>query len=103
MCKLCGMMYSKYEMEKLVTNKLIWELTSHFQRRGVSFTSLPHLKQQGFSYVCDICYEVIVAEHKLINVEKEFSNILNIAPNTIERVMTKAELSKAQSALLLQE
>lgn len=38
------------------------------------------------SYICDICYEVVVAEHKLINVEKEFSNLLNLSTNTVERV-----------------
>ena len=50
------------------------------------FKSPPHLRKEGLSYICDICYEVVVAEHKLINVEKEFSNLLNLSTNTVERV-----------------
>ena len=30
-CKLCRMMFSKQEVHKLVTNKLIWEITAHIQ------------------------------------------------------------------------
>lgn len=38
------------------------------------------------SYICDICYEVVVAEHKLINVEREFSSLLNLSTNSIEKI-----------------
>ena len=34
-CKLCRMMFSKQEVHKLVTNKLIWEITAHIQERGI--------------------------------------------------------------------
>lgn len=80
------MSFAKQELQKLVTNKLIWELTTHLQGRGVAFQSVPHLRKEGLSTVCSICYELIVAEHQLIDVEKEFSALLNISSSTIERV-----------------
>jgi hypothetical protein len=86
LCRLCRMGFSKQELQKLVTNKLIWELTTHFQNRGIPFPQIPHLRKEGLSAVCSVCYELIVAEHQLIDVEKEFSSLLNISSSVIERV-----------------
>jgi hypothetical protein len=55
------MNYTKSEMAKLVTNKLIWKLTNHLKDRGIHFQSITHLKKEGLSSVCKICYELIVA------------------------------------------
>ena len=68
LCKLCRMNFPKQELQRLVTNKLIQELTVHLQSRGVNFPEVPHLRKEGLSPVCSVCYELIVAEHQLIDV-----------------------------------
>ena len=80
MCKLCGVMYSRHQLDKIVTNKLIVELVDHLRGRGMTLHT-QQARKEGLSYVCQPCYEVIVAEHQLINVEKEFSRLLNITPS----------------------
>ncbi len=82
-------------MEKLVTNKLIYELASHLENRGKKLNNIPHMKKEGLSNVCHLCYEMIKAEHTLINVEREFGKLMNIRQNTVERVQSK-ETKQAQ-------
>ncbi len=47
------------------------------------------MKKDGLSNVCHLCYELIKAEHTLINVEREFSKLMNIRQGTVERVQSK--------------
>ena len=35
LCKFCRMNFSKQDIQKLVTNKLIWDITTHIQERGI--------------------------------------------------------------------
>ena len=79
MCRVCGVMYSRHQLDKIVTNKLIVELVEHLRGRGMTFRT-QQTRKEGLSYVCQPCYEVIVAEHQLITIEKEFSKLLNIVP-----------------------
>lgn len=91
-CKLCGFSYSKAEMGHIVTNKLILELIAHMKSRGENIeapllrttSSATHLS--GSSHVCSLCYDLVTAEHQLINLEHEFSCLLNMNSDPIERV-----------------
>lgn len=67
-CHLCNMNFSKQQLKKLITNKLIWELIAHLQSRKINIEHVPYLRKEGMSYVCEVCYQVIVAEHRLIDV-----------------------------------
>lgn len=40
----------------------------------------------GLSNVCDLCYEIVVAENKLIMLEKMFSRLVSVEPREIIRV-----------------
>ena len=68
-------------MQRIVTYKLIYELVVHLQLRNKNLSDV-NIKQNynrdGYTNVCQLCYDLIVAEHNLIDVEKEYSQILNM-------------------------
>ena len=106
-CRLCGFLYSKAEMNHIVTNKLIIELIAHLRTRGENIEiESPHMLSyngQGSSqsknlsnssHVCSLCYELIIAEHQLIDLEHEFCCMLNMNSDLIERVPSMFSLQK---------
>ncbi len=63
----------------MITYKLIFELAQHLRKRGVALPSIrANLRSTQPCRVCDLCYELVVAEQKLIDVELQFARIQNI-------------------------
>jgi len=63
-------MYNKSKANKLLTQKLIWELIEHLKKRNQSLLGIKFNKRSSRPVrVCNICYMLVVAEHELIEIE----------------------------------
>jgi hypothetical protein len=97
-CKLCGFSFGRKEISKIVTNKLILELVEHMKNRGKEIKC--HLQSSvipsASSNVCNLCYDLIVAEHRLIDIEHEFQILVNVNTDEIMRVRNLLPQSKKQ-------
>ena len=62
-CSVCQQKYRPEEVAKMLTNKLIIEFLGHISKRqmSLSFKPLDHLTT-GKARVCDLCYNLVVAE-----------------------------------------
>ena len=68
-----------------MTNKLIWEVVEHIRFRGISPPNIGHLRKVGLSNVCELCYDIIVAEHNLIEIENDLASLLNIDSLNVDK------------------
>jgi hypothetical protein len=84
-CTMCKISFTKEDMTKTVTKKLILDLKTHINKRGIFwmkafnpafFTSCS--KNDDYYPVCDICYNIIMAESELSIVEKKFAVMSSI-------------------------
>ncbi len=78
-CKLCGNIFKKDDASKILTYKLLWEFEKHLKKRGIILKDidLTHNSTRPCR-VCDLCYDVVVAEHKLIDYVQKFALAQNI-------------------------
>jgi hypothetical protein len=78
-CKLCGNIFKKDDASKILTYKLLWEFEKHLKKRGIVLKDidLAHNSTRPCR-VCDLCYDVVVAEHKLIDQVQKFALAQNI-------------------------
>lgn len=78
-CKLCGNIFKKDDASKILTYKLLWEFEKHLKKRGIVLKDidLTHNSTRPCR-VCDLCYDVVVAEHKLIDHVQKFALAQNI-------------------------
>ena len=76
-CKLCGFRFNRATKGRCVTAHTLLELREHLRRRGIDLTINFKVKAEEFLShtvtVCDICYAVAIAEHHLMNVERNFA------------------------------
>lgn len=78
-CKLCGNSFKQAEARKLLTYKLLWEFEQHLIKRGVKIKTIESPQNTTKPCrVCDLCYTVVVSEHKLIEYEQKFALFQNI-------------------------
>ena len=78
-CKLCGNMFKRDDARKLLTYKLLWEFEKHLIKRGINMQEIDtaHNSTRPCK-VCDLCYTVVVSEHKLIEYEQKFALAQNV-------------------------
>ncbi|EGR33878.1 hypothetical protein IMG5_033670 [Ichthyophthirius multifiliis] len=78
-CKLCGIIFKKDDVSKVLTYKLLWELVQHLKKRNLP---LKNIKVSHSSTrpcrVCNLCYMLVVGEHELIEIEQKFARAQNI-------------------------
>lgn len=78
-CTLCGNTFRRDDARKLLTFKLLWEFERHLVKRGVKLTGVERAHNSTRPCkVCDLCYTVVVAEHKLIEYEQQFALAQNV-------------------------
>lgn len=78
-CTLCGNTFRRDDARKLLTYKLLWEFERHLVKRGVKLTGVERAHNSTRPCkVCDLCYTVVVAEHKLIEYEQQFALAQNV-------------------------
>ena len=84
-------------MTKIVTLKMLYELKTHLNKRGIfKFEYLDKYSESSQSCkVCDICYMLVVAEHELIEIEKLYAIAQNIP---LEEKSKKASEAKKVSS-----
>ena len=105
-CKLCGLNFRKEEIRHRVTYKLIYELVTHLKNRGegVDRFSTGNIQPCNFSsscHVCELCYSLVLAEHKLIDIEHQFCQILNISMDPLQRVPAEVPRARPSHHLML--
>ena len=88
-CKLCGFRFNRSTNGRSVTAHTLLELREHLLRRGIDLTINFKVKAEEFLShtvtVCEICYSVTIAEHHLMNIEKQFA-IAQSIPIKIQNV-----------------
>lgn len=63
-CKLCGNIFKKDDASKILTYKLLWEFDRHLRKRGINLKGIEiNNNSTRPCRVCELCYEVVVAEH----------------------------------------
>ena len=78
-CKLCGNIFRKDDASKILTYKLLWEFDRHLRKRGINLKGIEITNNSTRPCrVCELCYEVVVAEHKLIEKVQKFALSQNI-------------------------
>ena len=81
-CKLCGFRFNRATKGRCVTVHTLLELREHLKRRGIDLTINFKVKAEEFLShtvtVCEMCYAVAIAEHHLMNIEREFAKMQNI-------------------------
>jgi hypothetical protein len=72
-------MFKRDDARKLLTFKLLWEFEKHLQKRGIKLPGMDtaHNSTRPCK-VCDLCYTVVVSEHKLIEYEQNFALSQNV-------------------------
>ncbi|CAI2373869.1 unnamed protein product [Moneuplotes crassus] len=91
-CKLCKCAFQPFQIKKIVTMKMLSVLRSHYNKRGIfkfdHFTKFKDTKRT--CKVCDLCYQIIIAEHDLIHTTERFAKLQGIPiedPNNEKKVV----------------
>lgn len=81
-CRLCGFRFNRAIEGRRVTAHTLLELREHLKRRGVHIVINFKVRAAEFMShtvtVCEACYDVAIAEHQLMDVEREFARAQNI-------------------------
>ncbi len=76
-CRLCGFRFNRARKGRRVTAHTLLELREHLRRRGITLSINFKVKAEEFLShsvtVCELCYSVAIAEHHLMNIEREFA------------------------------
>lgn len=66
---MCLQTCNQSQISKILTNKLIINFHEHLKSRGINLSFRINFKKiSSLSRVCDLCYSLVVAESKLIEV-----------------------------------
>lgn len=100
-CELCHVVKKKQQVSKVITMKMLYELKSHLQKRGIfSFDYLDRFKDSTDSCkICDVCYLMVVAERELIEIEKLYA-IAQSIPIDEESKKVSQKMMKAEHKIL---
>lgn len=91
-CKLCGFRFNRTTEGRSITAHALLSLREHLKCRGIDISV--NLKVQAEEFlshtviVCEVCYDLAVAEHHLIEVERELALALNIPIKPNESFVT---------------
>lgn len=84
-CRLCLLPYPKSKITKIVTFKLLFKLKENLKKRGCQ--CFEHINNNIYNEslscrVCDLCYELLVTEQELMEIQKTIALCTNInVPN----------------------
>lgn len=67
-CCMCLQTCNQAQISKILTNKLIIHFCEHLKKRGIELSFRINFKKiTNFSRVCNLCYSLVVAEAKLMD------------------------------------
>ncbi len=100
-CNLCGFRFNRSTKGRRVTAHTLLALKEHLRRRGIDISINFTVRAEEFMShtvtVCGSCYDVAIAEHQLIAVEREFALAQRIpAGQTLVDLGRKSEAEIAQ-------
>jgi len=97
-CKLCGFRFNRTTEGRSITVHTLLNLKEHLKRRGININMNFKVQVEEFLshtvIVCEVCYDLAVAEHHLIEIERKLAIALNIPVKTNQSFVTTKVGSK---------
>ena len=74
-------------MDKIVTMRMLSKLRSHYNKRGIfKFDHFTRFKDtRRTCKVCELCYQIVIAEHELIKTEERFARLQGIPVDDLSK------------------
>ena len=96
-CKLCKVAFLKNEMTRVVTVNMLKSLKHHLNKRGNfyfdSFLTFSKGESNLTCWVCDLCFQLVIAEQELVKTETKLAECMSIPMKKEEDKALKLSMS----------